>query len=135
MNEQSAKEWLIKAWHNLSSAKILYNADHYTDTIAIELHYAVEKMLKSFLAYENRKIPKKHDLNEIHSFIVENISFNESEFELLDIISGYHIEASYPQYHREMPNKEEIEEVLNFSEKLFDKVCLILNMNRQELTQ
>lgn len=48
MNEVSATEWLTKAWHNLSSAKILINADHYSDVIAVELHYSIEKILKSF---------------------------------------------------------------------------------------
>jgi len=67
MNEQAAREWLTKAWHNLSGAKIFYDANHYTDVTAVELHYAVEKMLKSFLAYENKKIPKIHDLLDIYS--------------------------------------------------------------------
>lgn len=58
MNERSAREWLTKAWHDLSSAKILYEANHYTDTIAVELHYAIEKSFKSFLAYQNKQIPK-----------------------------------------------------------------------------
>ena len=62
MNEQSAKEWLKKAWHNLSGAKIFYSVNHYTDVTAVELHCAVEKILKSFLAYENKKIPKTHEL-------------------------------------------------------------------------
>ena len=54
MNETAAKEWLTKAWHHFSSARILLDADHYTDVIAIELHYAIETMLKSFSAYENK---------------------------------------------------------------------------------
>lgn len=28
MNEQAAKEWLKKAWHNLSGAKIFYEVNH-----------------------------------------------------------------------------------------------------------
>ncbi len=55
MNETSAKEWLNKSWHHFSSSKILYEANHYTDVIAIHLYYAVEVSLKSFLAYENKK--------------------------------------------------------------------------------
>ena len=43
MNEQSAKEWLVKSWHNLSGAKLFYNANHYTDVTAVELHYSCEK--------------------------------------------------------------------------------------------
>ena len=41
MNKASAKEWLEKAWHNLSGAKVLYDANHYSDIVAVELHYAV----------------------------------------------------------------------------------------------
>ncbi len=133
MNKIVAKEWLVKAWHNLSGAKIFYDVDHYTDTIAVELHYAVEKSLKSFLAYQNKKIPKTHDLNEIHSLIVDFISFTEDEFNLLDIISGYHIEESYPAFYRKMPSKEEIKKVLEFTEKLFEKVCDVLKINAKEV--
>ena len=69
MNEQSAKEWLKKSWHNLSGAKILYNANHYTDVVAVELHYSVEKVLKSFLAFHNKRMMKTHDLYEIYKEI------------------------------------------------------------------
>ena len=65
MNKTSAKEWLNKAWHHLGSAKILYKAEHYTDVIAVDLHYCIEVSLKSFLAYTNQKIVKTHDLIEI----------------------------------------------------------------------
>lgn len=67
MNKTSAEEWLTKSWHHFSSGRVLYNANHYTDTIGIDLHYSVEIMLKSILAYENKKIPKTHDLIEFLS--------------------------------------------------------------------
>ena len=40
-NKQSAVQWLTKAFHDLSSARILYAADHYTDTIANDLQQAI----------------------------------------------------------------------------------------------
>jgi len=55
MNETSTKEWLKKAWHNLSTAQLLYNVEHYTDIIAVELHYCYEKSLKSFL--DKKELP------------------------------------------------------------------------------
>jgi len=133
MNKTTTKEWLKKAWHNLSGAKIFYNVNHYTDTIAVELHYTVEKILKSLLAYQNKKIPKTHDLTKIHSFITDIIEFNEKELELLDIISEYHIEESYPAFNRPLPPRSEIKEVLKFTEKLFEDVCKILDIDKQEL--
>jgi len=66
MNKTAAREWLTKAWHHFSSAKLLFIADHYTDIIAVELHYSIEIALKSFLAYENLKILRSHELFEIY---------------------------------------------------------------------
>ncbi len=133
MNEQAAKEWLTKAWHHLSGAKILYSVNHYTDVTAVELHYAVEKMLKSFLAYENKKIPKTHELLDIYAKIQDKIDFNSDEKELLITITEYHIEESYPVIDNRLPPKEEVKEVLVFSEELFDKVCNILDIDKGEL--
>lgn len=133
MNNTSAKEWLIKAWHNLSGAKIFYDVDHYTDVTAVELHYAVEKVLKSFLAFENKKIPKTHDLSKIYELVMSFINFDEDDLNLLDTITECHIEKSYPVFDRKMPPKEEIKEVLDFTEELFEKVCNILDIELSEV--
>lgn len=128
MNETSAREWLTKAWHHLSSAQVLYNVEHYTDVIAIDLHYAVEITLKSFLAYENRQILKTHNLLEIHSHIIDHIDFNEKEKDVLRLITTYHIKESYPASHRRLPPREEIKQILDFTNTLFDKVCTLLKI-------
>ncbi|OHD83570.1 HEPN domain-containing protein [Sulfuricurvum sp. RIFCSPLOWO2_12_FULL_43_24] len=128
MNETSAKEWLTKAWHHLSSAQVLYKVEHYTDVIAIDLHYAVEIMLKSFLAYENKQILKTHNLIELHSYIIDTIDFDEHEKDMLRLITTYHIKESYPTLHRRLPPREEIKQVLDFTNKLFDNVCTLLNI-------
>ena len=133
MNEKSAKEWLNKAWHHLSSAKILFGVNHYTDTIAVDLHYAVEVTLKAFLAYENKKIPKTHDLIELHAYFSDKIDFNEDELALLDKITNYHIKGSYPPHDKFLPQREEIQEVLIFSEHLFSNVCKILSIKLSEV--
>ena len=128
MNETSAKEWLTKAWHHLGSGKILYQANHYTDTIAVDLHYAVEIMLKSFLAYQNKKIIKTHNLIDLYKSIMDYIEFNEDELDMLDLITTYHIKEAYPPMYRDLPSRDEIKEILDFSEKLFDRVCEILEI-------
>ncbi len=132
MNETSAKEWLNKAWHHLSSAKLLFEANHYTDTIAVDLHYAVELQLKSFLAYQNSKIIRTHNLIELHQLIRDVISFDDAELDLLDVATKYHIEVSYPSMDRAMPSREEIGEVIEFADKLFIRVCSILNIDKSE---
>lgn len=133
MNKQAAKEWLVKAWHNLSAAKILYEADHYSDIIAVELHYAVEKMLKTFLAYENKKIPKTHELLHIYKKIQHYIVFDSYEEDLLIEITEYHIQESYPTFDRKLPSKNEIKNALDFSQNLFEKVCEMLDIKSTEV--
>ncbi len=132
MNKVSAKEWLTKAWHNLSGAKLFYEADHYSDVTAVELHYAVEKSLKSFLAYNNKKIPKTHDLVDISVLIKKYIDL-ENERVFLDQITEYHIEESYPAFDRALPPRDEIKEVLDFVEDLFGRVCTKLDIDPKEL--
>lgn len=134
MNETSANEWLTKAWHHLSSAQVLYNVEHYTDVIAIDLHYAVEIMLKAFLAYENKQILKTHNLIELHSHIIDTIDFNEHEKDMLRLITTYHIKESYPTPHRRLPPREEIKQVLDFTNKLFDTVCTLLHISIDKTT-
>ena len=132
MNETSAKEWLEKAWHNLSTAQLLYKVEHYTDIIAVELHYCCEKSLKAFLAYENKKIPKTHDLSDIYELVKNYINLDD-HLDLLEQITKYHIEESYPAFHRELPSRDEIKEALIFTQDLFDKVCSILDIDKKEL--
>ncbi len=133
MNEQAAREWLTKAWHHFSSARLLYEAHHYTDVIAVDLHYAAEIILKSFMAYENKKIQKTHDLNELSLLTKDYISFTTEEQELMAIITRYHIKGSYPARDRRMPPREEIKKALDFTYGLFCQVCTILNINPNEV--
>ena len=133
MNTTSAKEWLEKVWHDLGSSNILFKANHYTDSIGVDLHYAIEKSCKSILAYQNKKIPKTHDLPELNEMIKAYIELDKQEIYLLHVANRYHIEESYPVFNRFLPMREEIKEVMDFAYKLFDKVCLALDIDKQEV--
>ena len=132
MNRNSAVEWLKKVFHDLKSAQILYEANHYTDSIGVDLHYAIEKSFKTFLAYENKKIPKTHDLSDINELVSDRIDLKDY-LDFLEQITKYHIEESYPTFERTMPTREEIKEVLDFAKYLFEKVCKILNVDKESL--
>ena len=56
-NKTYAKEWLTFAIKNLSTAKLLYDANHYEDIIGVEIQQALKKMLKAIYANENIKGP------------------------------------------------------------------------------
>ncbi|MEA3354448.1 MAG: HEPN domain-containing protein [Campylobacterota bacterium] len=133
MNETAAKEWLTKAWHHYSSGKLLYDAEHYTDVIAVDLHYACEIILKSLLAYDNKKITKTHDLNELSLLLGEYVVFDIEEQRLLALISNYHIKGSYPTPDRKMPTRAEIFKVLQFTDILFYKICELIHIDSNEI--
>ena len=133
MNRSYATEWLIKSWHNLSAAKMLYDAEHYLDVIAVELHYALEKMLKSLLAYDNSKIPKTHDLLELHSLVSDDLPLSDEKIDILDMATSYHILESYPVFDRKMLSKEEIELVIILCEELLVDVCSLLEIAPDEV--
>ena len=133
MNKTAAKEWLRKVYHDLKSAQILYEANHFTDSIGVDLHYAIEKSFKTFLAYQNKKIPKTHNLLELNELNSNFLFLQTEEIRLLHISNRYHIEATYPQYDRAMPPREEIKEVLEFAEELFNEVCKILSIDKSEV--
>ncbi|AQQ71516.1 HEPN domain protein [Limihaloglobus sulfuriphilus] len=118
-----AKEWLTKAWHDLTAARVLFDAGHYMDVIGAELQQAIEKTLKAYLAYASKKIKKTHILIEIAEYIRDYIEFSDDEIRLLLKATKYYMDEKYPIGNIEMPDKAEVGQVLEFAEKLFKKTA------------
>jgi len=132
MNKVSAMEWLTIAFHDIKSAQILYDVGHYTDSIGSDLQQAIEKSIKAILAFKNQKIPKSHDLFEIYC-LLDNLSLKSDEIDILHKATEYYKEDRYPNPNYSLPPREEIKEVLEFGEKLFDRVCVLLDIDKNEL--
>jgi len=49
-NKTAVKEWLVKAYHDLSSAQVLYDANHYTDTLFAAKRRSESSFLRSSAA-------------------------------------------------------------------------------------
>lgn len=135
MNRTAAIEWLRIAYHDLKSAQILFEANHYTDSIGNDLQQSLEKTLKAIIAHQNQRIPKSHDLLEICEYIAGCISLEESQIVLLAKATEYHKEDRYPNPNYSLPPREEIREVLQFTEELFVKVCKTLDIDPAEVKQ
>jgi hypothetical protein len=41
---------------------------------------------------------------------------------------------SYPAFNRLLPTRDEIKEVMDFTQELFSRVCKILDIDKQEVT-
>ena len=132
-NKTYAKEWIVKAYHDLDSANILYNSGHYTDTVGYLYHQAIEKLFKAIIAYENSPITKTHNLIQLHELIDKYFDFNEDDLMLLATITTYCTKQRYPTINQKLPSNDEIKKVKDFSNDIFDNVCNILNINKSEL--
>ena len=131
-NKTYAKEWLTFAIKNLKTAILLFEANHFEDIIGIELQQAIEKILKAILANDNVKIPKDHDLVKLYFTVEDYIHSEEDEIIYLRLATDYYKENKYPNPNYCLPSREEIKEVLDFTEKLFGRVCKILDIDKEE---
>lgn len=132
-NKPYAVEWLQFANRNLLTGKHLFEVDHYTDIIVVDLQQAIEKILKAILANENRRITKTHKLDELASLMTDIIEFNEYEIELLEKTTDYYREDRYPNPNYSLPSKQETKEILEFTINLFKKVCHLLEISMDEI--
>lgn len=132
-NRQSAGEWLTIAKHDLTAAGVLFENDHFTDTIGYMLQQALEKMLKSVAAYHNQRIKKTHDLVELYGIARGSISLEETEIEYLESATAYYVENRYPNAFFTLPTKQEIRQTLDFTNELFVKICNVLEIEQTKL--
>ena len=132
-NRIYALEWLQFAYRSLITAQHLFEVNHFTDIIVIDTQQAIEKTLKSIMAYQNKKITKTHNLDELASLITDKILFDDDEIKLLEKITDYYREDRYPNPNYTLPSHEETKEILDFAITLFDDVCKKLNIDKNEL--
>ncbi len=129
-NKTYAVEWLTKSNHDLVGAKLLFESGHYTDTIAYVLHQSLEKMLKSILAYEKKPILKTHNLVELYELLSDHILLDEENIYLLSIATTYQTQQRYPVVQNKMPERDEILQILQLSQELFEDICSNLSIDK-----
>jgi len=127
-NETYAKEWLRFAERNLETAILLYEANHYSDIIGVELQQTLEKSFKAIFAYRNMKIPRDHDLVKLYYLIEEFIAIDTDDVLLLRMATNYYKDERYPNPNYTLPPKDEILEVLKFTQNTFHEICRLLKV-------
>lgn len=121
-NQKIAKEWFSFAEKNLETALLLNRENHYTDVIAIDVQQAVEKALKAVYAYNGEKIPRTHSLEILYNYTENWIKLDEINKKDLVMISDYYQSERYPGPKYFMPERKEIEHVLEVAKVILSHI-------------
>lgn len=117
-----AKEWFRIGGEELNYAKAAFNDfDDFYSQMCVGCHQAVEKYLKGFLVYNNKKYPFTHDLIAI----LRRCSKIDKKFldyiDDLKIITDYYIELRYPVNYPPR-NKKDAKQAIEIAEKIKNSV-------------
>lgn len=114
------EKWLLKAKHDLSSSKKLFEGvNPIYDTAIYHTQQCAEKALKAFLVYQEQEIEKIHDVSKL---LKSCSKFDKSFLELKDdalTLTPYATEFRYPDDCLE-PDKEDVEEAIKMAEKIYN---------------
>ena len=124
-----ASEWIELADRNLETAKLLFRENHYTDVIAIELHQALEKTLKSILAFNGIKILKTHNILDLVNQCGIYISLNDVDIDSLIEINDYYENTRYPGPKYSDPSLDEISKNLQIVIDIFNKIAAYIKVS------
>jgi len=116
------ESWLIKAYHDLISAKKLARDEEpVLDTAIYHTQQCAEKALKAYLSYKQQPPQKSHNLRLLVELCQE---IDETFAELLDDaeeLSPFATAYRYPDMIME-PDAQEVEVAAKQAEKIFDFV-------------
>jgi HEPN domain-containing protein len=110
------RQWLLKADHDLGSAKLLAGgATAYPDTAVYHCQQAAEKALKAFLTLQDEIFPKTHDLSALLDRCVALEPTLETLRDMAEILTPYATAFRYPGPLLE-PSPDEVIEAIAAAE-------------------
>jgi len=128
------KEWLKAALDDLITIEEIIENLFLTNIVAFHAQQCVEKSMKAIIEEEQINIPKIHKLLKLYekvSFKLDNVDEN-----ILLTLDGLYIESRYPSAFGLLPygkpTIEDAREFYEFANDIFDKVCNILDVDKQE---
>jgi HEPN domain-containing protein len=90
-----AKGWLLKGDSDLANVERTIDSDGPYDTACFHAQQAVEKYLKSLLAFDGQKIPRTHDLEELQLLCALLIADHDFHNLSLEEMSDYAVSVRY----------------------------------------
>lgn len=110
-------EWIIKADHDLGSAKLIYqHIPDYFDTIAFHCQQATEKYLKAILEDKGIEFQRTHNLVYLLELLSREIEITEETFDKAILLNGFSVQIRYPD-SKIFLTKEELEMSIEISQE------------------
>jgi len=128
-------EWLRAAKDDLVLIEKIIDEPKLTHLTAFHSQQAVEKSLKALLEYKQYEVPKIHSITRLFGLTKEYFTFES--YDLINLLDSLYIESRYPgdlgllPYGK--PIIEDAKSFYNFASSVFDKVCEILEVNKEDL--
>lgn len=120
------KSWLIKADHDLKSARELADASEpLLDTAIYHCQQAAEKAIKGFLVYNDIRFEKTHDIDILISLSVDIEPRLSSMRQAAELLTPYATEYRYPGQYAE-PEPAEFEEAFVAAKDFYGFILSLL---------
>jgi len=136
MSVNISAEWLKASYDDLKVIKKIIDMEDLSHIIAFHAQQSIEKSFKALLEYKNIKVPKQHDLLKLKSLLNQILVVENDD--LLDTLNELYIDSRYPgemglmPYGR--PTLEDGQEFYDFAQGMFDRICNILKINKEDIT-
>jgi HEPN domain-containing protein len=112
-------EWLIKARHDLDSARVISEQlPDYYDMIAFHCQQSIEKSIKAYLILLDIEFKPVHDLGYLLNLLETKDNSFERYYLRVDEISRYAVQIRYPDSIIELSNQQ-IHDAIKLAEELY----------------
>ena len=135
-NYNMAKEWIKASLIDLKVINEIIDNKNLTSMTAFHSQQSIEKSLKAILEYHNQDIPKIHHIKKLLKIVEEKLQISV-DIDLVMKMDSLYIDSRYPGEMGLLPygnpTLEDAKEFYDFALYIFNKVCSILEMNKDDL--
>ena len=120
--DEIIQAWLLKAEHDLATAKIVASQlPDFDDTIAFHCQQAIEKSFKGYLVYLDIEFKPVHDLGYLLNLIGTKDDSLDLYYDRVVIVSRFVVQIRYPDQVIKL-TKEQISDAIELANLIFELV-------------
>jgi HEPN domain-containing protein len=135
MKRNMALEWIKASYSDIVVLRKIADDEFITHMTAFHSQQSVEKALKAILEFHNKDIPKKHDVQMLKDLVIQYISIENED--ILEDLNSLYLDSRYPSSFGLLPNGKptliEAKEFYEFALDIFNRVCKLLKINKEEI--